>query len=82
VAECAVVAMPDDRLGERACAFIVTNANAPLDLVGLTRFLGEQHMAKQYWPERLELVSELPRTPSGKVQKYKLRELAQETNNS
>ena len=33
-------------------------------------------MAKQYWPERLELVSEMPRTPSGKIQKFKLRELA------
>lgn len=82
VAECAVVAMPDDRLGERACAFIVTKTNTQLDLAELTRFLGEQRMAKQYWPERLELVSELPRTPSGKVQKYKLRELARKANNS
>ena len=33
-------------------------------------------MAKPYWPERLELVAEMPRTPSGKIQKFKLRELA------
>ena len=33
-------------------------------------------MAKQYWPERLELVAEMPRTPSGKIQKFKLREMA------
>jgi cyclohexanecarboxylate-CoA ligase len=34
--------------------------------------------AKHYWPERLEIVTELPRTPSGKVQKYLLRERAKE----
>ncbi|HXW25960.1 MAG TPA: AMP-binding protein [Xanthobacteraceae bacterium] len=76
VAECAVVAMPDARLGERACAFVVTRANAPLKLGELAQFLGEQGMAKPYWPERLELVAEMPRTPSGKIQKFRLRELA------
>jgi cyclohexanecarboxylate-CoA ligase len=76
VAECAVVAMPDERLGERACVFVVSKPNAALDLAGLTRFLGEQGMAKPYWPERLELVEDMPRTPSGKIQKFKLRETA------
>jgi cyclohexanecarboxylate-CoA ligase len=76
VAECAVVAMPDERLGERACAFVTPKADAQLDLRELTRFLGEQGMAKPYWPERLELMNEMPRTPSGKIQKFKLRELA------
>ncbi|HZT47460.1 MAG TPA: AMP-binding protein [Hyphomicrobiaceae bacterium] len=76
VAECAVVAMPDARLGERACAFVIPKAGAALDLGELTRFLGEQGMAKPYWPERLELVAEMPRTPSGKIQKFKLREVA------
>jgi cyclohexanecarboxylate-CoA ligase len=76
IAECAVVGMPDARLGERACAFVVTKANASLDLAELTRFLGEQGMAKPYWPERLELVTDMPRTPSGKIQKFKLRETA------
>jgi cyclohexanecarboxylate-CoA ligase len=76
VAECAVVAMPDERLGERGCAFVTPKANAALDLAELTRFLGEQGMAKTYWPERLELVADMPRTPSGKIQKFKLRELA------
>jgi cyclohexanecarboxylate-CoA ligase len=76
VAECAVVAMPDARLGERGCAYVTPKANAALDLAELTRFLGEQGMAKPYWPERLELVAEMPRTPSGKIQKFKLREMA------
>jgi cyclohexanecarboxylate-CoA ligase len=76
VAECAVVAMPDARLGERACAFVVTREHTPLALPELARFLGEQGMAKPYWPERLEVVGEMPRTPSGKIQKFRLRELA------
>jgi cyclohexanecarboxylate-CoA ligase len=76
VAECAVVAMPDERLGERACAFVITKSSVPFELRELTQFLGEQGMAKQYWPERLELVSDMPRTPSGKIQKFKLREMA------
>lgn len=76
VAECAVVGMPDQRLGERACAFIVAKPGAALELTGLTKFLGEQGMAKPYWPERLELVPDMPRTPSGKIQKFKLREAA------
>jgi cyclohexanecarboxylate-CoA ligase len=80
VAECAVVAMPDERLGERGCAFVVTKANTPLGLVELCQFLGEQGVAKQYWPERLELLSNMPRTPSGKIQKFWLREMAQNFN--
>jgi len=76
VAECAVVAMADERLGERACAFVTPKADARLDLRELTGFLREQGMAKPYWPERLELVTEMPRTPSGKIQKFKLREMA------
>jgi cyclohexanecarboxylate-CoA ligase len=76
VAECAVVAMPDERLGERGCAFIVTKANTALRLVELTEFLDAAGMAKQYWPERLEILEEMPRTASGKIQKFKLRAMA------
>jgi cyclohexanecarboxylate-CoA ligase len=80
VAECAVVAMPDARLGERACAFVTPKANAALDLAELTRFLAAEGMAKTYWPERLELMPQMPRTPSGKIQKFKLREMAEQLN--
>ena len=76
VAECAVVAMPDERLGERPCAYVVAKAGARLDLAELTRFLAKEGMAKTYWPERLELMADMPRTPSGKIQKFKLREAA------
>jgi cyclohexanecarboxylate-CoA ligase len=76
IAECAVVAMPDARLGERPCAYVVLKPGAKLDLPGLTAFLATEGMAKTYWPERLILVEEMPRTPSGKIQKFKLREQA------
>jgi len=39
-------------------------------------YLGDAKMAKQFWPERVEIVAELPRTASGKIQKFKLREAA------
>jgi cyclohexanecarboxylate-CoA ligase len=39
-------------------------------------YLGEARMATQFWPERVEIVAELPRAASGKIQKFKLRELA------
>jgi cyclohexanecarboxylate-CoA ligase len=73
----AIVGMPDVRLGERACAFVVPRPGAAPTLKELTCFLEQEHkVARQYLPERLELVDDLPRTPSGKVQKFRLRELA------
>ncbi len=76
VSEVAVVAMPDPRLGERACAFVVTRDGGVLTLADVQRHLGSRGMAKQYWPERVEVVPELPKTASGKIQKYVLRERA------
>jgi cyclohexanecarboxylate-CoA ligase len=76
VREAAIVAMPDPRLGERACAFVAPRAGHVLDLPSLRIFLDERRVAKQYWPERLELLEELPKTASGKIQKYVLRERA------
>jgi cyclohexanecarboxylate-CoA ligase len=77
VSEVAIVAMPDERLGERACAFVVlVDADAALGFEQMQAYLDGRRVAKPYWPERLELVSELPRTPSGKIQKFMLREQA------
>jgi cyclohexanecarboxylate-CoA ligase len=76
VADVAIVAMPDARLGERACAFVVLRGASTLDFARMQHYLDACQVAKQYWPERLEVVTELPRTPSGKVQKYVLRERA------
>jgi cyclohexanecarboxylate-CoA ligase len=74
VRDVAIVAMPDDRLGERACAFVVGD----LDFETMLDYLDSARVAKTYWPERLELVEFLPRTPSGKIQKFILRAQARE----
>ena len=71
-----MVGFPDARLGERGCAFIVPRAGNTIDLDTLQAYLRDAKMAKQFWPERVEVVSELPRTASGKIQKFKLREIA------
>jgi 3-phosphoshikimate 1-carboxyvinyltransferase len=44
----------------------------------MQRFLDGQHVAKQYWPERLELIDSMPRNPVGKIKKFVLRERARE----
>jgi 3-phosphoshikimate 1-carboxyvinyltransferase len=76
IADIAIVAMPDPRLGERACAFVVLRSGASFDFDRMCHYLNACQVAKQYWPERLEIVTDLPRTASGKVQKYVLRERA------
>ena len=78
VASAAVVGMPDPRLGERACAFVVPRSGESLDFEGLKTFLDQKGLARPYWPERLEIVPELPRTASGKIQKYRLRQRLQD----
>jgi cyclohexanecarboxylate-CoA ligase len=77
VAAVAVVGYPDARLGERGCAFIVPKPGNTIDLAAMQAYLAECKMAKQFWPERVELVADLPRTASGKIQKFKLKEVAQ-----
>jgi cyclohexanecarboxylate-CoA ligase len=62
-------------LGERACAFIIAPDAAP-SLADLTAFLISRDIARHKIPERLIVVSELPRTPSGKIQKFVLRDRA------
>ena len=76
VAEVAIVGIPDARLGERACAFVRLREGASVSLPEVTAYLEGQRMARQYMPERLEILAELPRTPSGKIQKFKLRDIA------
>jgi cyclohexanecarboxylate-CoA ligase len=78
VRDVAIVAMPDERLGERACAFVVVEAGGGLDFDAMIEYLDSRRVSKTYWPERLELVDTLPRTPSGKIQKFVLRDLARE----
>jgi 2,3-dihydroxybenzoate-AMP ligase len=74
VAEIALVAMPDPRLGERGCAYIVPrDPQNPPTLAGICAHLEAEGLAKYKWPERLELIDALPRTQVGKVSKVTLR---------
>jgi non-ribosomal peptide synthetase component E (peptide arylation enzyme) len=66
--------MPDARLVERACAFVIPRPGQTLTLEEIVDFLEARALARHKFPERLELVTEFPMTPSGKIQKYKLRE--------
>jgi len=72
----AIVGYPDPRLGERAVAFVTLREGASFSFEEMTEYLKAQKMAVQYLPERLEIIPDLPRTPSGKIQKFKLREAA------
>jgi len=77
VTDVAIVAMPDERLGERACAYVVLARDAePLRRPEMQRYLEQANVSKYYWPERLEYIDELPRNAVGKVQKNVLREQA------
>jgi acyl-CoA synthetase (AMP-forming)/AMP-acid ligase II len=75
VAEVAVVAAPDERFGEHGCAFfrMQPGFEAP-DLDAVRAHLSAAGLARQKWPEELRTASDLPRTASGKVQKFVLRQ--------
>ena len=75
IAIAAIVAYPDERLGERACAVVVPKPGQTIDLPGLVQFLKDQKIALQYIPERLIVRDVMPSTPSGKIQKFKLRDM-------
>jgi non-ribosomal peptide synthetase component E (peptide arylation enzyme) len=80
VAEVAVVAAPDQRLGEYACAFVRPRPGerAP-DLESVRLHLESTGLARSKWPEELRAVDEFPRTPSGKIRKVVLRETLRAT---
>ncbi|WP_219217173.1 cyclohexanecarboxylate-CoA ligase [Variovorax boronicumulans] len=75
IAMAAIVAYPDERLGERACAVVVPKPGRSVDLPSIFDFLKAQKVAVQYIPERLIVRESMPSTPSGKIQKFKLRDL-------
>ena len=76
VAAVAVVGLPDERLGERTCAVVVTSHGGRLQLDELTSFLAERGLAKYKFPESLVLTSELPSNAGGKIDKEAVRKLA------
>jgi acyl-CoA synthetase (AMP-forming)/AMP-acid ligase II len=74
VQEAAVVGMPDEKLGERMCAYVVPIKDATLTLDDLTALLTEKGVAKYKFPERMEIIDAIPRNPVGKIMKKTLRE--------
>ena len=78
VAQAAVVSYPDERLGERACAVVVLKDGQSLGFDEMVQYFRDQRVATHYIPERLEVLDAMPATPSGKIQKFKLREALRE----
>ena len=74
VKEAAVVAVPDERLGEKSCVFVVAEGSHKPKLAELVGFLEERGIAKYKLPEFLVVVPNFPMTPSGKIQKFVLRD--------
>jgi cyclohexanecarboxylate-CoA ligase len=72
----ALVAVPDPRLGERACACVLAEPGTRPSLDEVCAFLRDERVTPQFWPEGLLVLEEFPMTPSGKIQKFRLRELA------
>jgi len=76
VANVAVIGTPDERLGERICAVLVVKDGHPHPTVdSLADHLLGKGLSKHYLPERVVIVTELPMTPSGKIQKFRLQEM-------
>jgi len=77
VGQAAVVAMPDERLGQRAAAFLVPKTpGEAITLEELTTFLEEKDVSRTKWPEAVEMIDALPLTSTGKFMRYSLRERA------
>lgn len=79
VAEHAVVGMPDDRLGERICAYVTLKPGVEVfNHEMLLEYYKAHNIPKWQWPERLEVIDALPRTDSGKIKKYVLKQMITE----
>jgi salicylate---CoA ligase len=75
IAQVAAVAAPDAELGERICVFVVPRPGSDITLEGIRDGMATAGVARFKWPERLEVVAELPVTKVGKLDKKALREM-------
>jgi len=71
----ALVGVPDPRLGEIGCACIIPELSETLMLEEMREYLAAQQVTRQFWPERVQMMDAFPTTPSGKVQKFQLRQM-------
>jgi cyclohexanecarboxylate-CoA ligase len=76
LSDAALVGYPDKRMGERACAFVVLKEGDSFSIDDLKEWMAKSGAAKQYWPEAVEVIAAMPRTASGKIQKFALRDKA------
>jgi acyl-CoA synthetase (AMP-forming)/AMP-acid ligase II len=73
IADAAVIGLPDDKSGERACAVVVCQQDSTISFDDMVSFLKSAQLSLHKIPEQLEIVTALPRNPSGKVLKKDLR---------
>jgi cyclohexanecarboxylate-CoA ligase len=73
VADVALIGIPDPATDERVCAVVTAAGGAPPTLTELRDYLREAGMSDWCWPERLEVLDDMPRTPMGKIRKVDLR---------
>jgi acyl-CoA synthetase (AMP-forming)/AMP-acid ligase II len=71
----ALVGVPDARVGEIGCACIIMEPGETLSLPEMRAFLAARQVTRQFWPERIQVMDAFPTTPSGKVQKFQLRQM-------
>ena len=74
ILQSAVVPVMDDVYGEKACLFVVPRAGKSITLSAINEYLEKNGVAKMRWPERLEIIDEMPMTPTRKIIKGKLME--------
>lgn len=72
--QAAIIPMPDEVLGERACCFITVTQSQNINLKEICEFLDSKRISKNKWPERLEIIKEMPLTPTKKIIKSRLLE--------
>ncbi|MDR3389664.1 MAG: AMP-binding protein [Rudaea sp.] len=73
ILDAAVVAFPDQRMGEIVCAYVIAREGSAVSLASVRAWFAGTGVARQKTPERIELVTELPRNSTGKVLKHELR---------
>ena len=76
IARCAIVPVPDTEYGEKACCVVIAKGESRLSLEKICAYLADQGVEKMKWPEQLMFVDEMPLTPTGKIMKGRLSEIA------